>query len=170
MIYKAISFGNLISPILLILALIAFEIFSLRGIYVIIKERMSLKQNVINYLITALFNVVSLYLITTVSLSMFLQVENCIVPYHNGNYLVVSGEVQDYKDTGKGKTIEYTVDNVHFEYAPTTVPYLGINSSKCVKEHDVVQIKYITLEHESDENTETNNVIMEIENYSKKTK
>ena len=160
MTYSALSLKNEFSTILVLIAILAFFLISLKGIVILIREHRPFKNNKIEFLLVTLFSIISTYLILSAITTINSQVEQLIIPYRKGNYQVVTGVVENFSDSG---VVKFNVDNVDFEFAPYEVTYLGLKSKNCVKEHDFVTVKYI----EKNENNlgiiAYRNVIMELE-------
>lgn len=161
--YKFSSITNILPVILILCAYIAFFIFSISLLISLIKERASLSKNIIEYAVSLLLSTVGFILISTAAYGIFFQVTDYIVPYENGDYKIVSGEITDLTKEENRGPVSFSVDGTDFEFNPKSILYLGIKNPNYVEYNDNVVIKYVTANDIIVDSGEEINVIMEIE-------
>ncbi|MGN1421315.1 MAG: hypothetical protein ACI4XC_07365 [Eubacterium sp.] len=161
--YKFYSIGNIFSSVLSITIFIAFFSFSVTMLINLVKERARVKQNIIEYSVTTLFIIISSILLFTAIQGIAFQIIDYVVPYKNGDYKIVSGEVVDLVKEEKQRYVSFSVDGVDFEFYPKNILHLGIKNPDYLEDNDNVVIKYVIGDDILGGSDTKINVVMEIE-------
>lgn len=161
--YKFYYLGNIFSILLSITIFIAFFYFSVSMLINLIKERAEIKQGFIEYLISIILIIVSSILLFSSLYGIAFQITDYVVPYKNGDYKIVSGEITDLTKEENRGPVSFSVDGTDFEFNPKSILYLGIKNPNYVEYNDNVVIKYVTANDIIVDSGEEINVIMEIE-------
>lgn len=164
--YKFYAIDNLFPVVFTFIVSILFFVFTISMAIQTIKDRTPVIRYFLIYIFDVVLCIVSTYVLLSTSLGIFFQITDYVVPYKEGNYQVVSGEVTNYKKylDNPRAYVTFTVDDVEFEYNPSMALYIGINRPNCINAGDEVVIKYVVADDIESDNEGKINVMMEIEN------
>lgn len=161
--YKFYYLDNIFSVLLSITIFTVFFYFSVSMLINLIKERTEIKQSFIEYLISIILIIVSSIVLFSSLLGIVFQITDYVIPYKNGDYKIVSGEITDLTKEEHRGPVSFSVDGVDFEFYPKSILYFGIKNPNYVEDNDNVVIKYVVGDDIIGGSDTKINVIMEIE-------
>ena len=116
-------------------------------LYLLISSKAHFFKNILLYIIGTVMFVAGIYVLGTMLTSSYYNVRYVLVPYSQGAYQEVEGEVENYRATELDKDVYFDLDGENFHIGNYEIGDIGYQGHS-IKNGDYLRIRYF----EYDEN------------------
>ncbi|MCM1115496.1 MAG: hypothetical protein NC397_08390 [Clostridium sp.] len=121
---------------------IVFITIGLYYIVIMIKSKKNPFSLIVQYLFFGIILVAGVYTFGTMAENIYYETKYVLLPYTQGEYAEVQGEVKNYKATAYDREIYFEVDNVNFHCSNYEIGSVGYQGNS-LSEGEYVNIRYL---------------------------